>query len=253
MTLDRQPHIQLSSEVDVDYALLPGDPKRVDRVKNFLNDVQEITYNREYKSVIGYYKGIKVLILSTGIGSPSMGIAIEELKRVGVKCLIRIGSSGSLQPEVKLGDLIIATGAVRNEGTSDSYIEKGYPAFADIELVHHIKHAAEREKHPHHMGVIRSHDSFYTDKEEEIYEYWSKRGVIGSDMETSSLFVIGRLRGMQTASILNVVVPCAGGLEAGINQFVDGDSITFEGEKKQIIVALEAIVSFHKNKTKGEA
>lgn len=246
MNEEKQPHIQLTSELQVEYALLPGDPARVDRVKKFLTDPQEIAYNREYKSVIGFYKGVKVLVLSTGIGGPSIGIAIEELKNIGVKSLIRIGSSGSLQPNVELGDLIIATGSVRNDGTSDTYIEKGYPAVASVEWIYQIKQAAEKENYPYHLGIVRSHDSFYTDHENEIDQYWSNRGVIGADMETSTLFVVGRLRGLQIASILNVVVPYSGKLEEGINQYVDGENITFEGEKRQILVALEAIASFHK-------
>lgn len=241
-----QPHIQISSDLKVDYALLPGDPSRVERVKKYLTNVEEIAWNREYKSVIGYFKDVKVLVISTGIGGPSAGIAIEELKNIGVKHLIRIGSSGALQPNLNVGDLIIATGAVRNDGTSNTYIEKGYPAIASTELVWHLKIAAEMRDFPHHLGIIRSHDSFYTDNEEQTDQYWQKQGVVGSDMETSTLFVIGRLRGLQTASILNVVVPFSGELETGINQYVSGESATLNGEKKQILVALEAIASYHK-------
>lgn len=241
-----QPHIQLTSDIKVDYALLPGDPARVERVKKFLTNIEEIAWNREYNSCIGYYKDVKVLVTSTGIGGPSTGIAIEELKNIGVKYVIRIGSSGALQPNLNLGDLIIATGAVRNDGTSNAYIEKGYPAVASTELVWHLKSAAEMRDFPHHLGIVRSHDSFYTDNIKKTDQYWHKRGVVGSDMETSTLFVVGRLRGLQTASILNVVVPFSGELEFGINQYVSGESSTINGEKKSILVALEAIASYHK-------
>lgn len=246
MTSELQPHIQLTKEHNVQYALLPGDPSRVDRVKEYLTDAEEIGWNREYKSVIGYYMGVKILVISTGIGGPSTGIAIEELKNIGVKHLIRIGSSGALQPHLRLGDLIIATGAVRNDGTSDAYIEKGYPAIANTELVTSLKLEADRMNYSNHLGLVRSHDSFYTDHEEETDQYWHKQGILGSDMETATLFVVGSLRGLQTASILNIVVPYSGDLETGINQYVTGESVTTMGEKRQIHVALEAIASYHK-------
>ena len=126
--MDVQPHIRCRREDAAEYAILPGDPARVERVKKYLAQVKEIAFNREYKSITGYYKGIKVLVMSTGMGGASVGIAIEELKQIGVKTMIRIGSCGALQKEIHLGDLIIANGAVRDEGTSKSYVRRQSPA-----------------------------------------------------------------------------------------------------------------------------
>ncbi|WP_156883264.1 nucleoside phosphorylase [Lacticigenium naphthae] len=241
--MDKQPHIQLTTMDGAGYALLPGDPDRVSRVKKFLTDPVEIAYNREYRSVKGTYKGVPVLVVSTGIGGPSTAIAIEELKRIGVHTLIRIGSSGALQPFLKMGDLILCEGAIRDEGTSKAYISSTYPAVSDHTVLTHLRKQAEAVTVRHHVGVVRSHDSFYTDEEEAIDSYWSKKGVIGSDMETAALFTLARLRGLRAASILNVVVPYAGDLQAGINQLQSGELLTAKGEQNEIKLALETIVS----------
>lgn len=252
MTTDIQPHIRLGKEDNADYAVLPGDPQRVDKVKNFLDNPQEIAHNREFKTVSGYYKGVKVLVTSTGIGGASTGIAVEELRKIGVKNLIRIGSCGALQDYIKLGDLIIATGAVRDDGASNAYIDKSYPAVPDPEILHALMRAAKRLKYTYHYGKIRSHDSFYTDKEKQIDNYWSEKGILGADMETSALFVIGGLRNIKAGSILNVVVESNGNLEGGINDYVDENIQLIDGEEKEIITALEAIVELNNNLNEKE-
>jgi uridine phosphorylase len=240
MNYNLQPHIRVGNEHNAAYALLPGDPARVDEVAKFLEIPQVLAYNREYKTVKGIYKGVNVLVTSTGIGGVSAGIAVEELKNIGIKTMIRIGSCGALQSQIRLGDLVIAAGAVRNDGASYSYINKAYPAIPDTELLFHVIRAAKTLGAKHHTGIVRCHDSFYTDKEQDIDKYWSEKGVLASDMETAALFVIGGLRGIKTASILNVVVEHEGDLEEGINDYVDNK----RGEEKEILTALEAIVSY---------
>jgi uridine phosphorylase len=237
-----QPHIRCGRADGAAYAILPGDPERVERVKAFLDDPVDIAFNREYKSCRGSYKGVRVMVISTGIGGPSTGIAVEELNAIGVKTLIRIGSCGALQDSLRLGDLVIASGAVRDEGTSRAYIGECYPAVPDPELLAALLHCAREQRFARHCGIIHSHDSFYTDQEEASSRYWSERGVLAADMESAALFVIGGLRGMKTASILNVVVERRGDLESGINGYVDGEGRTASGERKEIITALEAIV-----------
>ena len=237
-----QPHIRFGIDDGADYAILPGDPMRVERVRRFLKDTKDVAYNREFKTVSGFYKGVKVLVTSTGIGGPSMGIAVEELKKVGVKAMIRIGSCGALKRNIKLGDLIIATGAVRDEGTSKTYVKEGYPAVPDNFLLANIIESAKSLGFAHHCGIIRSHDSFYTDAEDDIDRFWSERGVLAADMESAPLFVIGRLRGIKTASILNTVVEYESSLENGINKYANGEDSAALGEEREIITALEAIV-----------
>ena len=235
-----QPHIRLDSSLDIKYALLPGDPARLDRIASFLEDVKELAYNREFRSLKGFYKDLEILAISTGIGGPSTGIAVEELHNIGVSAMIRIGSCGALQKKVRLGDLIIVNGAVRDDGASKTYIDPIYPAVPDPFLMSACINSARDFGFPFHVGIARSHDSFYTDREEEIDAYWSKQGVLGADMETAALFTIGRLRGVRTASILNNVVTYEEDTADSITQYVDGGNLSMQGEKHEIQTALEA-------------
>lgn len=238
--MEIMPHLKLPVDLGIRYAILPGDPARVDRIAKFLESPRELAFNREYKSVGGSYRGVPILALSTGIGGPSTGIAVEELARMGVKAAIRIGSCGALQKNIHLGDLILVQGAVRDEGTSKTYLDPIYPAVPDYELLAACVEAAREKKFSAHVGLARSHDSFYTDREDEIDAYWSGQGILGADMETAALFVIGRLRGMKTASILNTVVEYEENLEENINSYSDGASLTMRGEEHEILTALEA-------------
>ena len=235
-----QPHIRLDSNHGALCALLPGDPARLDRIQPFLTDVQALAYNREYRSLVGSYQGIRVLAVSTGIGGASAGIAVEELKNLGVVNMIRIGSCGALQPQVKIGDLVLVSGAVRDDGASKTYIDSIFPAVPDSALLIACVQAAKARNIRHHTGIARSHDSFYTDREAEIDAYWSQRGVLGADMETAALYTIGHLRGIRTMSILNNVVAFEEDTLDAIGSYVDGETAAMQGEAHEILVALDA-------------
>lgn len=237
-----QPHIRLSAEQGARYAILPGDPGRIDSIKAFLSEARELAYNRELRSADGYYKGVRVLAVSTGMGGASTGIAVEELHKIGVEYMIRIGSCGALDSRMRLGDLLIVNGAVRDEGTSKAYVESIYPAIPDTGLLMDVITAAKLARVPFYVGKARSHDSFYTDREEAIDSYWSGKGIMGADMETAALFTIGSIRGVKTASILNTVVEFGKDLANEINGYVDGEAAMKQGESNEILVALESIV-----------
>ena len=235
-----QPHIRLDQNHGAVCALLPGDPARLDRIKTFLSDGNELAYNREYRSLVGNYQGIRVLAVSTGIGGASAGIAVEELHNLGIQNMIRIGSCGALQPQVKIGDLILVNGAVRDDGASKTYIDPIFPAVPDSELLFACVRAAKARAYRFHTGIARSHDSFYTDREVEIDSYWSKRGVLGADMETAALYTIGHLRGVRTMSILNNVVAFEEDTLDAIGSYVDGESAAMQGEAHEILTSLDA-------------
>ena len=237
----RQAHIQLDESVNAKYAILPGDPARLDHIKKYLDNVEELAYNREFRSLSGFYKGMKVIAISTGIGGSSASIAIEELHNIGVTTMIRIGSCGALQKGIKLGDLIFAEGAIRDDGTSKTYIDVSYPAVPDAELLINCEEYAKEMNWTYHAGIVHSHESFYFDENDAIEEGWSKKGVLSSDMETAALFTVGRLRGIKTASILNNVVLYGEDTADAIGDYADGASLTYEGEKREILVALEAM------------
>ena len=147
------PHILLDEKMTAPYALLPGDPARLDRIAAHLDQVEELAYNREFRSLRGFYKGVCVMALSTGLGGPSTAVAVEELAKLGVSHMIRIGSCGALQRGIHVGDLVLVNGTVRNDGTSRTYIEDGYPAVADFSLLAACKDAVESIRVPYmHTG-----------------------------------------------------------------------------------------------------
>ena len=237
----KQPHIQLDEKVKATCALLPGDPGRIDSIKKFLDNPEELTFNREYRSIKGTYKGMPVVAISTGMGGSSVSIAVEELHNIGVNTMIRIGSAGALQEGIDLGDLIICEGAVREDGASKTYVAENYPAVPDYQLINLCAEVAKERGWEHHVGVVQSHESFYHDENEAQSKYWSKKGILGSDFETAALYTVGRLRGVRTASILNNVVMWGVDTVDSIFSFQDGASKTAKGEEREIQCALEAM------------
>jgi len=223
------------------YVLLPGDPGRIDRIARRLEGPREVARNREYRTVVGQFGGVAVAATSTGIGGPSTAIAVEELIRCGAHTFIRVGSAGALQPGIKVGDLVVPYGVVREDGTSETYVDTRYPAVADPAVLSAITAAAANLGLPIHTGVTRSHDSFYTDDQEEITGHWHRKGVLASDMETATLFVVGMLRGARCGAILNVVVPHEGNLEEGIDSLVTAEEAASRGEEDEIRLALAAL------------
>ena len=157
----KQYHIQLSEEQGARYAIIPGDPGRVEKIAAFLEDPHQVGYNREYNSYMGYLEGEKVLVVSTGIGGPSCAICVEELAKIGVDTFIRVGTCGGMQPEVAPGDVVIATGAIRMDGTSKEYMPIEFPAVADFHVTSALYSAAEKLGYPNHIGVVQAKDSFY--------------------------------------------------------------------------------------------
>lgn len=232
-----QPHIRLDENLNIQNAIIVGDLARVDKIAKLLNSPKKLASNREFVSVCGDYKGKKILALSVGIGAPSAAIGVEELVKIGVKNIIRVGSCGSLQSDIKLGEIIIATSAVRDDGVSLNYAPLSFPATPDLELLIQAK----SEVKDVHFGVIRSHDSFYFDENEQVEEFWSKKGVLAADMESSVLFVVGVLRGVKTLSILNSVVEYKSDVSEGINSLVDQDEILAASQSKSIKIALEIL------------
>lgn len=232
-----QPHIRLNSDIDVDSAIIVGDPARVDLILTMMSDFQFLTYNREYKSSIGIYQNKKILVLSTGIGAPSTAIAIEELNNIGIKKIIRVGSAGAMQPNIDLGSIIIAEGVVRDDGLSKKYIPSIYPAVPSFNLLA----SAYKYKPNANYGIVRSHDGFYMDDNEQCEDFWTSKGIIAADMESGILFIVGRQRNIETLSILTNVVPYKNDLREGVNNFVDQDRQMIKGEKEAIKLALDIL------------
>lgn len=241
----KQPHILCEPKDISKYVILPGDPERVLRVGEFLEDWEEVAYNREFRTIKGIYKGVPITVTSTGIGGPSAAIAMEELIACGGEYFIRIGSGGAVQPYIKLGDLVIATAAVRDDGTTKMYIEEGYPAVADIKFTNIIIDICEDLGYNYHYGIIRSHDSFYIDEEDVIMRYWKEKNVLSSDMESSTILTLAQLRGVKAGCILNTVVEYNSHIKDGVGDYANKVLAPMEGEKREILLALETLYAIH--------
>jgi uridine phosphorylase len=210
-----QYHIRCKPGDVGEVVLLPGDPGRVESIAKLLDNPRLIARNREYTTYTGQLDGQPVSVCSTGIGSPSTAIAVEELAAIGARMFIRVGTTGSIQKNVHFSDLVIATAAVRDEGTTPGYIPLAYPAVADFELVSAMMGAARQANRRAHAGIVRSHDSLYSDlhasrmpRREELehaLQVWHRGQVLCNDMETSTIFVIAALRKLRGGSVLTVV------------------------------------------------
>jgi len=213
---DPQYHLEVSSGDVADTVLLPGDPERVDIVTDRWDDAETVAEHREYRTATGTYRDAPVSVTSTGIGSPSAAIAVEELARVGVETFVRVGSCGALQPEMDVGDLVITTGAVRGEGTSAEYVREDYPATADHAVVSALVAAAERLGYDYHCGVTMSTDSFYAGQARPGFEGFEAAGsesllddlraanVKNVEMEASAILTLANVYGLRAGAVCTV-------------------------------------------------
>ena len=208
-------HIGLSSEQGAGYAILPGDPGRVEKIASYLQQPVFVCQNREYTTWSGMLQGERVLVTSTGIGGPSAAIAVEELAQIGVHTMIRVGTCGGMQTSVLSGDLVIPTGSIRMEGTSKEYIPLEYPAVPCFEVLQALVEAAQEQGKRYHTGVIQCKDSFYGQHQPESmpnaselmakWQAWVKAGVLASEMETAALFTVAAVRKVRAGALMMTV------------------------------------------------
>ncbi|MDD5172947.1 MAG: nucleoside phosphorylase [Patescibacteria group bacterium] len=208
-----QYHIACRKNELASYALLPGDPGRVLKITKNWEKKKQIAFNREYRSITGYFKNLKISCVSTGIGAPSAAIAIEEMIRLNVHTFIRVGSTGAIQKGINPGDLIINIGAVRSDGTSKSYIQPTYPALANYEVVMALIEACEKLSIKYHLGISASTDAFYVGEGrlgfrgynqaalKNIVPDLQKANVINLDMENSIIFTLASLYNFRAGAI----------------------------------------------------
>lgn len=211
----KQYHIQTGPGDVGEYVLMPGDPKRCKKIAAYLDDAALVADSREYVTYTGRLNDVKVSVTSTGIGGPSASIAMEELARCGAKTFIRIGTCGGMQMDVKGGDLVIATGAIRMEGTSKEYAPIEFPAVADIDVVNALRKAADQLGFVSHTGVVQCKDSFYGQHEPEKkpvgyellnkWDAWIRCGALASEMESAAMFIVGSVLRVRVGTVLLTV------------------------------------------------
>ena len=235
----KQPHL-LVSEGDVeDLVLLPGDPGRVDRIADRCDDAEVIAENREYRLVNARYGGRPLTVCSTGIGSPSAAIAVEELSRVGAETLIRPGTTGALQEHVEIGDLVVATAAAKDEGTTARYESETVPAVPDFDVLSALVEAADAREEPVHVGPIVTDDAFYAEREEYV-EAWEVAGLLSVEMEAAAIFTLARRRGLRAGAICTVDGNLVLGTQKGETDDEELPPKARDNVERMIEVALEA-------------
>jgi len=236
-----QYHLEVGPGDVADSVLLPGNPERVEKVTDGWDDHEVVAEHREYRTATGSYDETPISVTSTGIGSPSAAIAVEELARVGADTFLRVGSCGAIREEASVGDLVITTGGVRQEGTSKEYVREDYPASADDQVVAALVTAAERLDYDYHVGVTASTDSFYAGQgrpgfegfeaagSDELVENLRAANVLNFEMEAASILTLANLYGLRAGAVCTVYA-----------NRVTGEFRT-EGERKAAKVASEAV------------
>lgn len=193
------------------YVILPGDPKRCEKIAKHFDNPEFVADSREYVTYTGYLEGEKVSVTSTGIGGPSASIAMEELVKAGADTFIRVGTCGGMAKDVVGGDIVIATGAIRNEGTSKEYAPIEFPAVANFDIVSALVNGAKTLNKKYHVGVVQCKDSFYGQHEPDVmpvnYELnqkwnaWLRLGCLASEMESAALFVVANHLNVKVGSV----------------------------------------------------
>ncbi|MDO4156838.1 MAG: uridine phosphorylase [Oscillospiraceae bacterium] len=208
-------HLQCDPQQIGRYVLLPGDPGRVPKIAAYLEQAVQVSQNREFTIYSGFLEGERISVASTGIGGPSAAIAMEELVQCGADTFLRIGTCGGMQPELLPGTLILPSGAVRMDGTSQEYMPLAFPAVADFSLLQHVVAAAEQLQYSYQVGIVQCKDSFYGQhnpermpvKQELLANWaaWKAAGVLASEMESATLFVTASVLHVRCATILHMI------------------------------------------------
>ena len=211
----RQYHIGLKAEDIGKYVILPGDPKRCEKIAAYFENPKKVGDRREFVTYTGFLNGEKVSVTSTGIGGPSAAIAMTELAKLGAHTFVRVGTCGGIDTDVKSGDIVIAQAAIRAEGTSKEYAPIEFPAVADFGVTAALKKGAEALGAKDHVGVVQCKDSFYGQHEPDImpisyelnnkWEAWKRLGSLASEMESAALFVVASFLKVRVGSCFLVV------------------------------------------------
>jgi len=208
-------HIGFDSSHGAKYVLLPGDPGRVEKIAQYLDNPRFHCQNREYTTWLGELEGETVMVMSTGMGGPSTAIAVEELFQTGVHTFIRIGTCGGMAEQVVGGDIVVATGAIRVEGTSKEYVPIEFPAIADLDVTNALVDAAKSLGVTWHAGVVQCKDSFYGQHSpdrmpvgedlQKDWRAWIKAGCLASEMESATLYIVAQILRARAGCVLSTV------------------------------------------------
>ena len=234
-----QKHIRCREGDVAEYVLIPGDPARAERIAKRLDNAHLVARNREYAVSPGSYAGVPVSVCSTGIGGPSTAIAMEELKRVGAKTFIRVGSCGARRDGINIGEPVIVNAAVRAGGTGSAYLPDIYPAVASLDVVNAMIEASRELDLKVHVGVSLSRDAFYRQNPQLNETLRDVQAVAVSEMECDTVFVVGAALNVRTGAVV--------GTDSNIYLSVqptqaEKEALYMKSEERTIAIALKACV-----------
>lgn len=238
----KQPHLLVEEGEVNEIALIPGDPGRVDRIAGQCDDSEVVAENREYKLVNATYDDGELTICSTGIGCPSAAIAIEELHNVGVETVIRVGTTGALQSGIEIGDMIVATGAAKDEGTTRRYESVTYPAVPEYGVLSALVEGAEERGEEVHVGPIASDDAYYAETDEYVDE-WEAAGILSVEMEAAAVFSLARRKGMAAGAICTVDGNLVEGTQKGATDDDELPEKARNNVERAIDISLDAVAA----------
>ena len=245
---EKQFHIQCAKGDVGRYCILPGDPGRCAKIAKYFDNPVRVMVNREYETWTGTLLGEKVSVTSTGIGGPSASIAMEELAAIGADTFLRVGTCGGIKLDVVSGDVVVATGAIRMEGTSREYAPIEFPAVADFAVTSALVDAAKKSGKKWHAGVVQCKDSFYGQHSparmpvsyelQNKWEAWKRLGTLASEMESAALFTVAAALGVRCGSAFHVVWNQERNA-AGLDQLESHDT---DGAIRVVIEAIKTLI-----------
>ncbi|HEY2495047.1 MAG TPA: nucleoside phosphorylase [Paenibacillus sp.] len=232
--------LQVDSEEIPPYAIVCGDPKRAETISQRLQGARELAFSREYRTFVGEYEGVKLAVVSHGVGCPGAAVCFEELIRAGVNTLIRVGTAGSYSEDHPAGSLVVSTAAVRADGLTRQLVPEGFPAVGDSQVVSALYEAATLEAGVTAKGITVTLDAFFAGVEEIPHRKYKQAGAIAVEMEIAALYVVSTLRGARAGAILAI----DGYADAELAEVYDPhtDAVAHAVER-EIEAALRAIVT----------
>ncbi len=194
-------HLKCEKSDVSEYVMLVGDPRRAERIAKMLESAKLVNENRHLYVFTGFYKGKRITIATTGMGAPSTAIVIEELVNLGGKYFIRVGSAGGIDTKLNVGDVVIATGSVRDDGTTPYYLKQSFPAVPDFDVAQTIIEVGKEIKKDIAYGVVISEDPFYIPYSDKEMELFLKANVKAIEMESGCVFIVSQYRGVKAGAL----------------------------------------------------
>lgn len=237
------PHIRLDPSDISPFVLTCGDPARAKQIAEYLTDVKQVGAWREYHSYTGSYKGMRITAISHGVGGSGAAICFEELVRIGAHTIIRVGTCGSYLSDIRSGDLLIGTGATREDGTSNVLVDPAFPAVSDLDVTNALRDAARaRGDVKFGLGVVRSDAAFYHGLTPNPHQYWAAAGAVGVEMELATLLIIASLRKIRGGGIFVADGNPNESASANMEHYDPHHDTVEQGKTKMIEVSLQALL-----------